>query len=140
MGKVILVGAGPGDIGLLTIKGKEYVEKADCIVYDRLLSPELLAMAKPGCECIYVGKENHKHVMKQDDINELLYRKAEECALTVRLKGGDPYVFGRGGEEAIYLQERGIEVDEVPGVSSSVSFSCIILLSSLASCLLKKKY
>ena len=121
MGKVILVGAGPGDIGLLTIKGKEYVEKADCIVYDRLLSPELLAMAKPGCECIYVGKENHKHVMKQDDINELLYRKAEECALTVRLKGGDPYVFGRGGEEAIYLLERGIEVDEVPGVSSSVA-------------------
>ena len=99
MGKVVLVGAGPGDIGLLTIKGKEYVEKADCIVYDRLLSPELLAMAKPGCECIYVGKENHHHTMKQDEINKLLVRKAMEYKTVVRLKGGDPYVFGRGGEE-----------------------------------------
>lgn len=121
MGKVVLVGAGPGDIGLLTIKGKEYIEKADCIVYDRLLSPELLAMAKPGCECVYVGKENHKHVMRQEDINELLCCKAREYTLIVRLKGGDPYVFGRGGEEALYLLERGIEVDEVPGVSSSVA-------------------
>ena len=76
MGKVILVGAGAGDTGLLTIKGKKYIEEADCIIYDRLASPELLEMAKHDCECIYVGKENHKHIMKQDAINELLYKKS----------------------------------------------------------------
>lgn len=96
MGKVILVGAGAGDTGLLTIKGKKYIEEADCIIYDRLASPELLGMAKHDCECIYVGKENHKHIMKQDAINELLYKKSREYSLVVRLKGGDPYVFGRG--------------------------------------------
>ena len=77
MGKVILVGAGAGDTGLLTIKGKKYIEEADCIIYDRLASPELLGMAKHDCECIYVGKENHKHIMKQDAINELLYKKIQ---------------------------------------------------------------
>lgn len=106
MGKVILVGAGAGDTGLLTIKGKKYIEEADCIIYDRLASPELLGMAKHGCECIYVGKENHKHIMKQDAINELLYKKSREYSLVVRLKGGDPYVFGRGGEEALYLRKK----------------------------------
>ena len=106
MGKVILVGAGAGDTGLLTIKGKKYIEEADCIIYDRLASPELLGMAKHNCECIYVGKENHKHIMKQDAINELLYKKSREYSLVVRLKGGDPYVFGRGGEEALYLRKK----------------------------------
>ena len=120
-GKVVLVGAGPGDTGLLTLKGQKYIKQADCLVYDRLLSPQLLSMAKAGCELIYVGKENHKHVMKQDAINELLYEKSKCHELVVRLKGGDPYVFGRGGEEALYLVERNVDVEVVPGVSSSVA-------------------
>lgn len=120
-GKVVLVGAGPGDTGLLTLKGEKYIKQADCLVYDRLSSPQLLSMAKAGCELIYVGKENHKHVMKQDAINELLYEKSKCHELVVRLKGGDPYVFGRGGEEALYLVERNVEVEVVPGVSSSVA-------------------
>lgn len=120
-GKVVLVGAGPGDTGLLTLKGEKYIKQADCLVYDRLSSPEFLSMAKAGCEFIYVGKENHKHVMKQDAINELLYEKSKYHELVVRLKGGDPYVFGRGGEEALYLVDRNVEVEVVPGVSSSVA-------------------
>lgn len=120
-GKVVLVGAGPGDTGLLTLKGEKYIKQADCLVYDRLSSPQLLSMAKAGCELIYVGKENHKHVMKQDAINELLYDKSKCHELVVRLKGGDPYVFGRGGEEALYLVERNVDVEVVPGVSSSVA-------------------
>lgn len=120
-GKVVLVGAGPGDTGLLTLKGEKYIKQADCLVYDRLSSPEFLSMAKAGCELIYVGKENHKHVMKQDAINELLYEKSKYHELVVRLKGGDPYVFGRGGEEALYLIDRNVEVEVVPGVSSSVA-------------------
>ena len=120
-GKVVLVGAGPGDTGLLTLKGEKYIKQADCLVYDRLSSPEFLSMAKAGCELIYVGKENHKHVMKQDAINALLYEKSKYHELVVRLKGGDPYVFGRGGEEALYLADRNVEVEVVPGVSSSVA-------------------
>ena len=120
-GKVVLVGAGPGDTGLLTLKGEKYIKQADCLVYDRLSSPEFLSMAKAGCELIYVGKENHKHVMKQDAINELLYEKSKYHELVVRLKGGDPYVVGRGGEEALYLVDRNVEVEVVPGVSSSVA-------------------
>lgn len=120
-GKVVLVGAGPGDTGLLTLKGEKYIKQADCLVYDRLSSPELLAMAKAGCELIYVGKENHRHVMKQEAINELLYEKSKCNELVVRLKGGDPYVFGRGGEEALYLVDRNVDVEVVPGVSSSVA-------------------
>lgn len=120
-GKVVLVGAGPGDMGLLTLKGEKYIKQADCLVYDRLSSSEFLSMAKAGCELIYVGKENHKHVMKQDAINELLYEKSKYHELVVRLKGGDPYVFGRGGEEALYLVDRNVEVEVVPGVSSSVA-------------------
>ncbi len=121
MGKVVLVGAGPGDTGLLTLKGEKYIRQADCLVYDRLSSPDFLSMAKAGCELIYVGKENHKHVLKQDAINQLLYEKARVHELVVRLKGGDPYVFGRGGEEALYLVERQVEVEVVPGVSSSIA-------------------
>lgn len=120
-GKVVLVGAGPGDTGLLTLKGEKYIKQADCLVYDRLSSPEFLSMAKAGCELIYVGKENHNHVMKQDAINELLYEKSKYHELVVRLKGGDPYVFGRGGEEALYLVDRNVDVEVVPGVSSSVA-------------------
>ncbi len=121
-GKVVLVGAGPGDLDLLTLKGKEYISQADCIVYDRLLNKKMLALAKPDCEMIFVGKENHHHTMPQDKINELLFEKAKTCKLVVRLKGGDPYVFGRGGEEALYLKERGVdEIVSVAGVSSSIA-------------------
>ncbi len=120
-GKVVLLGAGPGEIGLLTLKGLELIKKADCIIYDRLLNKDLLAFSPEGCEKIFVGKENHFHTMTQDKINELLFEKAKEHQLVVRLKGGDPYVFGRGGEEALYLKERGVKVEVVPGISSSIA-------------------
>lgn len=121
MGKVILAGAGPGDMGLLTLKAYKYIREADCLVYDRLMSPKLLELARKDCELIYVGKENHKHVVNQDGINEILFRKSKQHELVLRLKGGDPYVFGRGGEEALYLTERGVAVELVPGVSSSIA-------------------
>ena len=113
MGKVVLVGAGPGNVELLTLEGKKQIQQADCIVYDRLASPDILEFAGKDCEFIFVGKENHHHTMKQEDINQLLAQKAKQYSLVVRLKGGDPYVFGRGGEEGMYLSRRGIEV-EVP--------------------------
>lgn len=121
MGKVILAGAGPGDTGLLTLKAYKYIREADCLVYDRLMSPKLLELARTDCELIYVGKENHKHVVNQDGINEILFQKSKQHELVLRLKGGDPYVFGRGGEEALYLTERGVPVEVVPGVSSSIA-------------------
>lgn len=121
MGKVILAGAGPGDMGLLTLKAYKYIREADCLVYDRLMSPKLLELARTDCELIYVGKENHKHVVNQDGINEILFQKSKQHELVLRLKGGDPYVFGRGGEEALYLTERGASVELVPGVSSSIA-------------------
>lgn len=121
MGKVILLGAGPGDVGLLTLKGKEAIAQADCIVYDRLIGSEILSFARPDCDLVYAGKENRHHVLRQEEINALLYEKALEHALVVRVKGGDPYVFGRGGEEALYLKERGIECEVVPGVSSFIA-------------------
>ena len=121
MGKVALVGAGPGDIGLITVKGLKYIKIADCIIYDRLIGDDILMLSKPGCELIYVGKENHHHTLCQDEINELLEQKARKYVFVVRLKGGDPYVFGRGGEEALYLRERGIEFEVVPGISSAVA-------------------
>ena len=117
-GKVFLVGAGPGDTGLITVKGLETVRKADCIIYDRLSAPELLDESKADCERIYVGKENHNHTMKQEEINRLLVKKATEYETVVRLKGGDVYVFGRGGEEGMFLYENGIPFEVVPGVSS----------------------
>lgn len=121
MGKVILAGAGPGDRGLLTLKAYKYIREADCLVYDRLMSLKLLELARTDCELIYVGKENHKHVVNQDGINEILFQKSKQHELVLRLKGGDPYVFGRGGEEALYLTERGVSVELVPGVSSSIA-------------------
>lgn len=120
-GKVFLIGAGPGELGLLTLKGLEIIKKADCIIYDRLLNPRMLSYAPINSEKIFVGKANHHHTMPQDEINQLLFEKAKEYQVVVRLKGGDPYVFGRGGEEALFLLERGVDVDVVPGVSSSVA-------------------
>lgn len=120
-GTVYLVGGGPGDPGLITMKGMQAIREADCIVYDRLSSPELLDAAKPGCEMIYVGKANRNHTMKQENINLLLVKKAMEHKKVVRLKGGDVYVFGRGGEEGIVLREHGVPFVVVPGISSSIA-------------------
>lgn len=120
-GTVFLVGAGPGDPGLLTVKGLQAIRQADCIIYDRLSSPELLCEAKPGCEKIYVGKASHNHTMRQEEINFLLVKKSMEHQNTVRLKGGDVYVFGRGGEEGIYLREHGVPFEVIPGVSSCIA-------------------
>lgn len=120
-GTVYLVGAGPGDPGLITVKGLQAVREADCIIYDRLAAPELLEEAKPECERIYVGKASHNHTMPQDEINRLLLRKSMEYEKTVRLKGGDVYVFGRGGEEGLYLWENGVQIEVIPGISSSTA-------------------
>ena len=120
-GIVYLIGAGPGDPGLITVKGKEILKKADCVIYDRLIPQKLLDETKDDCECIYVGKENHHHTMKQEQINELLAKKALEYEIVVRLKGGDPFVFGRGGEEVIYLEDQEISCEVIPGISSCIA-------------------
>lgn len=121
VGKVYLVGAGPGDPELITQKGMKLLKEADCIIYDRLAAPELLAYAREGCECIYVGKADRHHTMPQEEINELLVRKSKEYSCVVRLKGGDVYVFGRGGEEGMYLRMHGIPFVVVPGVTSAIA-------------------
>jgi uroporphyrinogen III methyltransferase/synthase len=118
--KVYLIGAGPGDPGLLTIKGKECLHKADVIVYDALANDALLAHARPEAECIYVGKIAGNHALPQDEINALIVRKAQEGKIVARLKGGDPYIFGRGGEEAEELLQAGVPFEEVPGISSTI--------------------
>lgn len=120
-GTVYLVGGGPGDAGLITVRGMELIKDADCIIYDRLTSPELLLYAKKSCEKIYVGKENHHHTMEQEEINRLLVKKSMEYKKTVRLKGGDSYVFGRGGEEAWFLKICGVAFEVVPGISSATA-------------------
>lgn len=121
MGMVYLVGGGPGDPGLFTLKGLDLLRRADCIIYDRLVNPSLLKEANTDCELIYVGKQNKHHTMKQEDINALLVKKAQEYSCVVRLKGGDVYVFGRGGEEGIYLREHGVRFEVVPGISSALA-------------------
>ena len=118
MGKVYIVGAGPGDPELLTLKAVKVISNADVILYDRLIGKEVLDFAKPGALLLYVGKEDGKHTIPQEEINDLLYRFSNLYESVVRLKGGDPMVFGRGGEEVLYLAERGVEVEVVPGVSS----------------------
>lgn len=120
-GKVYLVGAGPGDPGLITVKGRRCIEEADVVVYDRLASPRLLRYARPEAERIYVGKAEGRHTLTQGQINDLLVRLASEGRTVTRLKGGDPFVFGRGGEEAEVLAERGIPFEVVPGVTSAVA-------------------
>lgn len=121
MGKVYLTGAGPGDIELMTVKALRVVKEADVIIYDRLANPDILEEAKNGCQFVYVGKEDGRHIMPQDEINEVIYQNALKYENVVRLKGGDPFVFGRGGEEALYLLERGIKFDIIPGITSSIS-------------------
>ena len=119
--QVVLVGAGPGDPGLMTLAGKEAIERADVLVYDRLVSPRLVGYAPAGCELVYVGKTPERHTLPQDRINALLVERARAGKLVVRLKGGDPFVFGRGGEEAEALEEHGIPFAIVPGVTSALA-------------------
>lgn len=121
MGKVYLTGAGPGEIELLTVKALRLVKEADIIIYDRLANPDILKEAKDGCEFVYVGKADGRHTLPQEQINEVIYQNALKFGVVVRLKGGDPLVFGRGGEEAIYLKSRGIEYEFIPGVTSAIS-------------------
>jgi uroporphyrinogen III methyltransferase/synthase len=120
-GKVYLVGAGPGDIGLLTIKGLKCLKKADVVVYDFHLNAQVLNYINHGAEFIYAGKRGGHHTLTQDEINAVLVRKANEGKTICRLKGGDPFIFGRGGEEAEALSKEGIEFEVVPGVSSSIA-------------------
>jgi uroporphyrinogen III methyltransferase/synthase len=124
MVNVFLVGAGPGDPGLITVRGLELVKNADVIIHDQLGTAEFLSLAKDGCELFDVGKFAGNHRVTQDDINALLLKKAREKKLVVRLKGGDPFVFGRGGEELLYLKEAGIDAEVVPGVTSAISAPC----------------
>lgn len=123
-GKVYLVGAGPGDYKLITLKGLECIRKADVIVYDRLANINYLKEAKKGCEFINVGKESSHHLLPQDQINRLIADKALEGKIVTRLKGGDPYVFGRGGEEGELLQAENIDFEVVPGVTSAIGGLC----------------
>ncbi|ERI05191.1 uroporphyrinogen-III C-methyltransferase [Aneurinibacillus aneurinilyticus] len=120
-GKVYLVGAGPGDEKLITVRGLECLRRADTIVYDRLANPRLLRFAKPDAEFIFCGKFPKHHTLRQEAINELLVRKAREGRQVVRLKGGDPSVFGRVGEEAAELVSHGIEYEIVPGITAGIA-------------------
>ena len=121
MGSVILVGAGPGDPGLLTQKGRQAIENAQVVVYDRLVSPAILSLIPKDAEKINVGKESSNHLVPQEEINRILLRKAQEDKRVVRLKGGDPFLFGRGGEELELLEAAGIPFQVVPGVTSALS-------------------
>ncbi len=120
-GKVYLVGAGPGDPGLLTLKGQACIHQADVVVYDYLAAPALLAHASPGAEMIYVGKKGGDHTLSQEGINRLIVEKASQGLMVARLKGGDPFIYGRGGEEAEELIAAGIAYEVVPGVTSAVA-------------------
>jgi uroporphyrinogen III methyltransferase/synthase len=120
-GIVYIVGGGPGDPGLITVKGLECLRRADVVLYDRLVASELLEAAAPHAELIDVGKEPKRHRRSQDEINSLLIEKAYEGKIVVRLKGGDPFVFGRGGEECQALAEAGTRYEVVPGVSSAIA-------------------
>ena len=120
-GKVYLVGAGPGDPGLITLKGLKVLEKADTVIYDYLANPELLSYCREDAELIYVGKKGGSHTLSQEEINKLLAKKALEGKLVVRLKGGDPFLFGRGGEEIEELIKHGIPFEVIPGVTSAIA-------------------
>ena len=120
-GIVYIVGAGPGDPGLITVKGLDCLRQADVVLYDRLAAPELLDEVPSDAELIDVGKEPKRHRRSQEEINDLLVEKARAGKIVVRLKGGDPFIFGRGGEECQALAEAGIRYEVVPGVSSAIA-------------------
>ena len=122
-GTVFLVGAGPGDPGLITVKGVDCIARADVVVYDYLASPALLAHVNPDAQIIYVGKKGGDHTLPQDGINALIVEKAKQGNMVVRLKGGDPFIFGRGGEEAEVLITAGIPFEIVPGVTAAIGAS-----------------
>ncbi|MEW5768345.1 MAG: uroporphyrinogen-III C-methyltransferase [bacterium] len=120
-GKVYLVGAGPGDCGLITLKGVECLKQAEVVLYDHLVNPDLLSYVGAEAEVIYVGKEGGDHTLSQDEINNLMLKKVEEGKIIVRLKGGDPFLFGRGGEEAYTLARARADFEVVPGISSALA-------------------
>lgn len=120
-GTVYLIGAGPGDPGLITVAGRDALAKADVILYDRLAHPSLLNYARPDAEQIFVGKASARHFVRQEDTNALMADRALEGKMVARLKGGDPNVFGRGGEEAEYLRERGVPFVFIPGITSAIA-------------------
>ncbi|MDJ1177397.1 uroporphyrinogen-III C-methyltransferase [Roseofilum sp. BLCC_M91] len=121
VGKVYLVGAGPGDPGLMTLKGKDLLQMADVVVYDALVSPPILEMINPNATKIHGGKRRGRHSLKQDAITQILIEEAQHQAIVVRLKGGDPFIFGRGGEEMRDLIAAGIPVEIVPGITSGIA-------------------
>ncbi|MEG3862009.1 uroporphyrinogen-III C-methyltransferase [Microcoleus sp. herbarium12] len=121
LGKVYLVGAGPGDPGLMTLKGKALLECADVVIYDALVSPQILAAINPQAEQIDAGKRKGRHSLIQDETTQLMIDKAQNNAIVVRLKGGDPFIFGRGGEEMEDLVKAGVSVEVVPGVTSGIA-------------------
>lgn len=121
LGYVYLVGAGPGDIGLITVKGLDCIKKADVIVYDRLANPRLLSYARADVKLIYVGKTPDHHTLRQEEINQVLVDEAQKGQIVTRLKGGDPYVFGRGGEEGETLRAAGVPFEVVPGITSAIA-------------------
>ncbi|MCU0534131.1 MAG: uroporphyrinogen-III C-methyltransferase [Hydrococcus sp. Prado102] len=121
LGKVYLLGAGPGDPGLMTIKGKQLLEQANVVIYDALISPPILAMINPLAERIDAGKRRGRHSKLQAQTTQLLIEKAQTNAVVVRLKGGDPFVFGRGGEEMEDLVKAGISVEVIPGITSGIA-------------------
>ncbi|BDI14574.1 uroporphyrin-III C-methyltransferase [Nostoc cf. commune SO-36] len=121
LGKVYLVGAGPGDPGLITLKAKSLLECADVVIYDALVSPPILAMINPQAEQINAGKRRGKHSLFQEETTQLLIEKAQDHAIVVRLKGGDPFIFGRGGEEMEELINAGISTEVVPGITSGIA-------------------
>src|SRR3989338_8677943 len=119
--KVYLTGAGPGDPGLITLKAIECLKKAKVVIYDRLVNPELLKYAPKDAEILYAGKASKKHSLNQDEINRVIVKKAKEGKTVVRLKGGDPFLFGRGAEEALELAKNKIPFEVIPGVSSAIA-------------------
>jgi uroporphyrin-III C-methyltransferase len=121
LGKIYLVGAGPGDPGLLTLKGKALLESADVVIYDALVSPDILVMVAPQAERIHAGKRRGHHSLLQTETTALMIEKAQSHAVVVRLKGGDPFIFGRGGEEMVDLLRAGISVEIVPGITSGIA-------------------
>lgn len=121
IGKVYLIGAGPGDPGLITVKGLECVKKADVIIYDYLANERLLDQRRPDAELIYVGKQGGRHTLPQEEINCLIVKRAKEGKIVARLKGGDPFIFGRGGEEAEDLSDNGVPFEIVPGVTAATA-------------------